>query len=403
MDFTLPGELEAVRGTVSRLVERHWLPVAAAYEASGEFPREIVRRMGEAGLFGTAFPERLGGNGLGFLAVAVIAEELSRRAPELGYCMNMQAMTCPFTIYNRGSDAQAERFVPDLIAGRAIGMFALTEAGGGSHPRSSIRTVARPVPGGYRLSGSKIFITFAHAADTGVLFARVPEAPGHGITAFIVEPRRHPGFRADGIRMTPLSWALRANTVHLENFPVAAENRLGEEGEGLRIALNALEYGRLTVAARLAGLARACLDAAISYARERMVGGRAIARHQMIQERIADSVVLADAARLMALRVGWAMDQGLPANRIAARAKYLATQAARRAAATLFEVHGGYALADDYPVKKLAAYVDMLTVGEGTENIQRILIAEDALGIRDADAKPSRNRFHEERAGRTGS
>ncbi|HFD15146.1 MAG TPA: acyl-CoA dehydrogenase [Rhodospirillales bacterium] len=393
MDFALPEELEAVRESVRRFVEREWLPVADRYEESGTFPRAEIRRMGEAGFFGAAFPEELGGSALGFLAVSVIAEELSRRAPELGYCMNMQAMTCPFTIFNWGEDRQVRAFVPDLIAGRRIGMFPLTEPGGGSDPRSSIRTTARREGGIYRLDGAKMFITFAHAADAGILFARVPGAPGHGITAFIVEPKRHPGFRAHGIRMSGLSWALRANALFLEDFRVPVEHRLGAEGEGLRIALNALEYGRLTVSARLAGLARACCDLAVAYAREREVGGRAIGRYQMVQERIADAVVMADAARLMAYRVGWAMDRGLPANRIAARAKYFATMAAKKAAAALFEVHGGYALADDCPVRKLRAYVDMLTVGEGTENVQRILIAEDALGYRDADRHPSRNRL----------
>ncbi len=393
MDFTLPEELEAVRDSVRRFVHEVWEPVAAGYEESGAFPRAEIRRMGEAGFFGAAFPEELGGSAMGFLAVSVIAEELSCAAPELGYCMNLQAMTCPFTIFNWGEDRQIRAFVPDLIAGRRIGMFALTEPGGGSDPRTSIRTTARRAGDLYRLDGAKMFITFAHAADVGVLLARVPDAPGHGITAFIVEPRRHPGFRADGIRMSGLSWALRANAVFLEDFPVPVEHRLGEEGEGLKIALNALEYGRLTVSARLVGLARACTERAVAYAREREVGGRAIGRHQMVQERIADAVVAADAARLMAYRVGWAMDRGLPANRIAARAKYFATTAAKTAAAALFEVHGGYALADEYPVRKLRAYVDMLTVGEGTENVQRILIAEDALGFRDADRHPSRNRL----------
>ncbi len=392
MDFALPEELEAVRESVRRFVRDVWSPVADRYEASGEFPYAEIRRMGEAGFFGAAFPEDLGGSDTGFLAVSVIAEELSRLAPELGYCMNMQAMTCPFTIFNWGEEHQIREFVPDLIAGRRIGMFALTEPGGGSDPRHAIRTVARREGGLYRLDGAKTFITFAHAADAGILLARVPDAPGHGITAFVVEPKRHPGFRADGIAMSGLSRALRANTVFLENFPVPADRRLGGEGEGLKIALNALEYGRLTVSARLAGLARACAEGAVAYAREREVGGRAIGRYQMVQERIADAVVMADAARLMAYRVGWAMDRGLPANRIAARAKYFATVAAKTAVAALFEIHGGYALVDDGPVRKLRAYVDMLTVGEGTENVQRILIAEDALGFRDADRHPPRHR-----------
>jgi isovaleryl-CoA dehydrogenase len=170
------------------------------------------------------------------------------------------------------------------------------------------------------------------------------------------------------------------------------ENRLGEEGEGIRIALNALEYGRLTVSARLVGLAQACLDQAIAYAGEREVGGRAINRYQMVQQIIADATVMVDAARLMSWRIGWTMDQGERATRVASRGKYFASMAANKAAATLHEVYGGYALTDEYPCKKLEAYVDMLTVGEGTENVQRILIAEDALGLKDANRHPVRNR-----------
>jgi isovaleryl-CoA dehydrogenase len=393
MDFTLPEEFTAIRETIARFVDTEWKPVANAYEERAEFPYPVIEKMGAAGLFGAAFPEDLGGTDLGFLAVSAIAEEISRLAPELGYAMNMQAMTCPFTIYNWGTEEQIRRWVPDLIAGRKIGMFGLTEAGGGSDPAGAMRTTARRDGDVYRLNGSKMFITFSHACDAGLIFARTdPQAGPRGITAFIVEPKTQPGFRADAIPMSGLSRALRSNAVFLDDFPVPVENRLGEEGEGIRIALNALEYGRLTVSARLVGLAQACLDQAIAYAGEREVGGRAINRYQMVQQIIADATVMVDAARLMSWRIGWTMDQGERATRVASRGKYFASMAANKAAATLHEVYGGYALTDEYPCKKLEAYVDMLTVGEGTENVQRILIAEDALGLKDANRHPVRNR-----------
>ena len=157
------------------------------------------------------------------------------------------------------------------------------------------------------------------------------------------------------------------------------ENRLGDEGEGFKIAMNALEYGRLTVSARLTGIAQAALDASVAYANERFVGGGPIARHQLVQERIADATVAVEAARLMAYRIGWTMDQGRVSTRVASRAKYFATQAARLAGDVAREVFGGNALAAEYPVQRLNAYIDMLTVGEGSENVQRILIGEDAL------------------------
>jgi len=239
-----------------------------------------------------------------------------------------------------------------------------------------------------------MWITFSDAADAGVLFGKTDPAAGHrGITAFIVEPKRFPGYRADPIPMGSLSSCLRSGAVFLDGFEVPVENRLGEEGQGFPIAMNALEFGRLTVAARLTGLAQAALDASVRYANERAVGGGPIARYQLVQGRIAEATVAVDAARLMAWRTGWTMDQGRNATRVAARGKYFATRAARLAGDVAREVFGGYALADEYPVRELMAYIDMLTVGEGAENVQRILIAEDALGLKDAGRHPVRNRL----------
>lgn len=394
MDFTLPEELRALAGSVARFCETEIVPAMPDYERKAEFCYPLIEKIGAAGYFGAAFPEELGGSAAGFQAVSVIAEEISRIAPEFGYAMNMQAMTCPYTIYNWGTEDQARRFVPELIAGRKIGMFALSEAGGGSDPAGAMQTTARRDGDVYRLNGSKMWITFSHAADTGVLLAKTDPAAGHkGITAFIVQPKKFPGYSAHPIEMGGLSKSLRSCTVFLDDFIVPAEDRLGEEGQGFRIAMNALEYGRLTVSARLVGLAQAALDAAIDFANQRVVGGRPIAGYQMIQQRIADATVAVDAARLMARRVGWAMDRGETSTRIAARGKYFATQTARLAADVAREVLGGYALADEYPVRKISAYIDMLTVGEGSENVQRVLIAEDSLGIKDAQRHPMRNKL----------
>jgi isovaleryl-CoA dehydrogenase len=350
--------------------------------------------MGTTGLFGAAFPENLGGTDAGFLAVAVISEEISRLAPEFGYALNMQAMTCPFTIYNWGSDEQISRFVLDLIAGRNIGMFALTEPGGGSDAAGAMKTTAVRDGDVYRLNGSKQWITFAHAADTGILFAKTDVDAGHrGITAFIVEPKSHAGFTANPIPMSGLSSVLCSNAVFLDDFTVPAENRLGEEGEGFKIAMNALDYGRLTVSARSVGLAQACLDESVRYANERVIRGQPIGHYQMVQHLIADMAVNVDAARLMVYRTGWLMDRGEPATRATSRAKYAAVEAAKHAAASAAEIFAGYALADEYPIKKFTAYVNMLAVGEGTANVQRILIAEDALGIKNANRHPVKNRL----------
>ncbi len=394
MDLTLPEEIVALEDTVRRFVEAEIAPVIDGYEARAEFPRTVIEKMGAAGLFGAAFPEDLGGSAMGFLAVATIAEEISRLAPEFGYAMNLQAMTCPFTIYNWGGAEQIARFVPDLVAGRRIGMFALTEPGGGSDAAGSMKTTAKRDGGIYRLSGSKQWITFADECDAGLVFARTdPDAGRRGITAFIVEPKKGKGFSAEPIAMAGLSRALRSSAVFLDDFEVPAENRLGDEGEGFKIAMNALEYGRLTVSARLVGLARACLDHAKDYARERVVGGQPIGEYQMIQHLIADMAVNVEAARLMVRRTAWTMDSGERSTRASAQAKYFAGMAAKHAAGAASEIFAAYALADDYPISKITAYVNMLCVGEGTPNVQRILIAEDALGTRDANRHAVRNRL----------
>lgn len=396
MNFDLPEELITLGDAVADFSRRRLTDDAEAYEKSGEFAYDLIRDMGEAGFFGAPFPESLGGSEAGFMAVSIIAEEISRVAPAYGYAMNMQCATCPYTIYNWGSEAQVERFVPDLIAGKSIGMFALSEAGGGSDPAGAMRTTARREGDYYILNGSKMWITFSHAADVGVLFAKSDSRaePAHrGITAFIVEPKKFDGYTAKPIDMPGLSKSLRSCEIFLDDFKVPVENRLGEEGQGFGIAMNALEFGRLTVSARLTGIAQAALDASIVYANERVVGGGPIARHQLIQQRIADATVYVEAARLMARRIGWTMDQGRTSTRIASRGKYFATQAARLAADVAREVFGGNALTAEYPVQRLQAYIDMLTVGEGSENVQRVLIGEDALGIKDATRHTMRNRF----------
>lgn len=394
MDFSLPEDITALKDSVARFATTEILPSMPAYEDSGTFPHLLVEKMGAAGFFGAAFPEALGGSESGFLAVSAISETISRLAPEFGYCMNMQAMTCPFTIFNWGNEDQIARFVPDLIAGRKIGMFALSEPGGGSDAAGAMKTTAVRDGDVYRLNGSKQWITFANAADTGILFAKTDPAAGHrGVTAFIVQPKEFAGFTANPIPMTGLSRAMCSNAVFLDGFVVPVENRLGEEGEGFRIAMNALEYGRLTVSSRSVGLAQACLDHASAYANQRVVGGSPIGEYQMVQHLIADMTVNIQAARLLVHKMAWLMDRGEVSNRAASLAKYAAVNAAKHAASSATEIFAGYALADEYPIKKTTAYVNMLAVGEGTPNVQRILIAEDTLGIKDANRHPVRNRL----------
>jgi alkylation response protein AidB-like acyl-CoA dehydrogenase len=386
MDFALPPDLVQTRDTVERLMIEVAQPAAKIAEREACLPREAIARLGAEGVFGTAFPDSVGGSAQGFQSVGLISETVSRLEPGFGYCMNLQGMTCPLTIFNWGTEEQVRRFVPDLIGGRKIGMFALTEPGGGSDPAGNMRTTAKKQGDRYVLNGSKMFITFAADCDAGLLFAKTdPSLGSRGITAFILEPKTMKGFRADPVAMSGLSRAFRSCAVFLDDVEVPEENRLGPEGEGFKIAMTALEYGRLTVSARLLGLAQACLDAASDYARDRIIRGQPIGRTQSVQQLIADMTVNVEAARLLCRRLGWTMDKGVPAGREAAQAKYFASVAARHAAGAAAEIFGGYALADEYPVRKFTGYIDMLNMGEGAPAVQRTLIAEDALGYKDAN------------------
>ena len=257
---------------------------------------------------------------------SVISETVSRLEPGFGYCMNLQGMTCPLTIFNWGTDEQVRRFVPDLIAGKKIGMFALTEPGGGSDPAGNMKTTAKRQGDRYRLNGSKMFITFSDEADAGVLFAKTDPAAGHrGITAFIVEPKRFKGYRADPVQMSGLSRAFRSCAVFLDDFEVPEENRLGNEGEGFKIAMFALDQGRYTVASGATGLIKACRDASVTYARQRQTFGVEIGQHQLVKEMIAQMESDYQAARLLWMRAGWLKNIGRRNTRETGLAKWFAT------------------------------------------------------------------------------
>ncbi len=385
--------LAQIRDSVGRFANTELKPNIAAYEDRREFPYALIEKMGEAGLFGAAFPEDLGGTDIGFGAVSAISDELGYHMPEFSYAMNLQAMTCPYTIYNWGTDDQAKRFVPDLIAGKKIGMFALTEPGGGSDAAGNMKTTARRDGDHYILNGSKMWITFSHACDAGVILAKTdPGAGVRGITAFIIEPKTQSGYHADPIPLAGLTKALSSCAVSLDDVRIPVENRLGEEGEGFKIAMNALEYGRLTVSSRCLGLARAAFDEAKKYAKDRIVRGQPVATYQMSQALFADMAVKIEASKLMVAKLADTMDANEAANRIAAQAKFFASETAKFCVQAASEMFGGYALAEEYPMAKIAANVNMLNMGEGAPAVQRILIAEDALGYKDANRHPVRNK-----------
>jgi alkylation response protein AidB-like acyl-CoA dehydrogenase len=246
----------------------------------------------------------------------------------------------------------------------------------------------------------------ANETDVGVLFAKTdPEAGHRGITAFIVEPKKHTGFEARPVPIMGLSKALRTCAVFLDDFVVPVENRLGEEGEGFAIAMRGLQAGRITVAAKALGVARACFEEAVRYCNERVVRDQPLGKYQMVQADIADIATNIEASRLMVYQAARTMDEGRPSNRLASMAKYHASLTAKHAADKAQQVFGGYGMAEEYRISWLKSYADLFFTGEGSANVQRILIAEDALGYKDADRHRDSQRFRDpakERLARAG-
>jgi alkylation response protein AidB-like acyl-CoA dehydrogenase len=257
--YDLTEENRAVRERARSFAEEKISPNRAGWEERDEFPYDVIRRMGEEGFYGACFPEEYGGSELGFLNLAIICEEISRASPGIGSTFNAQAMTVPFTILNWGTEEQIERYVPLLIKGEKVGFFSLTEPGGGSDAAGSMKTrAARDGADRYILDGHKRWASLAGIADWGVLFAKTdPEAGHKGVSAFIVETGT-PGFVPRKIPTVLDAHLFPSFEILLEDCQVPARNLLGEEGDGFRVAMNALDFGRLTIPARAGGIARAC-------------------------------------------------------------------------------------------------------------------------------------------------
>ena len=323
MDEMLPDDIRVIRDSVNCFMETEVNPVMDGFEGRGEFPRDLVKKAGDAGFYGCVFPESAGGTDLGYVAATVVSEEMARNDVRFAACNNQQGSTCPQCIYAGGSVEQVMKFVPPLLEGETIGMMALTESGGGSDALGNMKTTAVQDGDVYRLNGSKMFASMANETDVGIVLAKTdPDAGVKGVSAFIVEPKKYPGFDARPIDMHGLSKALRTNAVFLDDFVVPLENRLGAEGDGFKIVMRALQPGRVTVAAKALGVARACFEDAVTYANERELRGKPIGSFQMIQSDIAEMAVAIEASRAMVYKAAQYLDADLPSNRIAALAKY---------------------------------------------------------------------------------
>jgi glutaryl-CoA dehydrogenase (non-decarboxylating) len=378
-------DLMALRSTMREFGAKNIRPRVRELEAAGELPHAIYKELGRLGAFGCMFPEELGGAAMGFEALAIVAEELAYAYPPLSAAMNLQAATVPLTIRNWGRPDQIERYVPGLIAGEILGCNAMSEPDGGTDFLGAMRTIAVKNGDSYIINGSKMWITNANVAKVAILYCKTdPDAKHRGVSAFLVDTDT-PGFEAHLVKCRALGNLMPTNGLTISDMRVPATCLLGEEGEGFKIAMNAMDYGRLVVSARSLGLARACLDASVEYANMRTAFGQKIGSFQMIKHQIADMVVEIAAATELVYRAARLYDHGTVASRESSVAKYFVGEVCNRAAQATSEIFGGAAFSDELPISIYLNYAKLWQTGEGSANLQRILIADDALGWKSMD------------------
>ncbi len=378
-------DIEALRHTMREFGRNEIRPRVKDMELSGEFPRDIYRQLGELGAYGTMLPEEMGGSDMGFEALAVVAEELAYAYPPLSAGMNLQAATVPLTVWNWGTQDQIDRYVRQLISAEILGCNAMSEPDGGTDFLGAMRTVAVRDGDDYVISGTKMWITNANVADVALVYAKTdPKAKHKGVSAFLV-PTDTPGFEARRVKCRVLGGLMPTNGLTFTDMRVPASSMLGAEGEGFKIAMTAMDYGRLTVAARSLGLARACLDAAVEYADLRTAFGEKIGSFQMIKHQIADMAVEVAAATELVYKAARLYDEGTIGTRESSIAKYYVGEVCNRAAQATAEIFGGYAFSDELPISIYLNFAKLWQTGEGSANLQRILIADDALGWKRMD------------------
>jgi len=379
MDFDLAPELIQIRDTVRKFCLNEVIPFAEEWEKDEHFPSDVIRKMGGLGFFASPFPEQYGGTELGFLANIIVAEELGRASLGLACCLNMQSGTCPMTILLNCNEDQKQKYLPGIISGELLGCFAVTEPNAATD-MAAIETKAIRDGDYYILNGTKMWITHASVFDVGVCFAKTDPTQRHkGLSAFIIE-RDMPGLK--GIPEKNKLGVRSSDTgqIVFEDCRVPKENLIGEEGQGFKIAESSLTYGRANIAARSLGIGQAAVDASLKYANEREQFGQKIGYFQMNKQIIADMVAEIDAARLLVYRAAWLQDQGRPSSTESTIAKFYASEAAVRAVIGAAKIHGAYTYSSEYPVARLYRDVMLMTAGEGTSNIQRLIIANNALG-----------------------
>jgi alkylation response protein AidB-like acyl-CoA dehydrogenase len=377
MPYTITAEQEMVRLMARDFARRELEPLAARRDREELFPADVVKKMGQLGLLGMMVPAQYGGAGAGAVSYCLALQEIAYSCASTAVTMSVANLSTE-PLLKFGDDPQKTRYLFRLAAGDLLGCFALTEPGAGSDP-GSLQIRAQDKGDHYLINGTKVFITHGAYADVVNLIARTgPEKGNKGLSAFIIE-KGTPGFSV-GSREDKMG--LRAsNTVELifEDCRVAKDNLIGRPGLGFKIAMSALDSGRIGIASQAIGISRACLDEAVRYARERKQFGRSISSFQAIQWMIADMATSIEAAHLLSLSAALKKDQGVPFTKEASMAKLFSSEAANRTAYLALQIHGGYGYVKDFKVERLYRDARATTIYEGTSEIQRLVIAREIL------------------------
>lgn len=379
MDFELTDEEREIRESVRAFAEQEIRPHVREWDASEHFPIELLPQLAQLGLMGVTVPAEYGGTGLGYIPYVIAIEEVAKVDGSVALVLAAHNSLCANHILLAGSEEQKKKYLVPLAQGDKLGCWSLTEPGAGSDAGGT-RTTARLEDNTWILNGSKTFTTNSHFADICVAMAVTDKAKGkHGISAFIIE-KGTPGFRPGKTEDKLGMRASNTGEIIFEDCRIPRGNCLGEEGQGFVDSLRVLDGGRISIAALSVGMAQGAFEASIKHSQEREQFGRAIASFQAIRFKLADMATEIDAARLLTWRAAALATQGRRVTRESSIAKLFASEVAVRVASEAVQIHGGYGFTKDYPVEKFYRDVKLCTIGEGTSEIQRLIIARESLG-----------------------
>lgn len=382
MNFDLPEDIQAVQSLAREFAEAELGPSAAEDDRQERYRPDLVKKMADLGFFGCPIPEEYGGNGLGHLATVVITEEVARVHSAMRVAINMQTGPA-LVLLQFGTEAQKREYIPRLLAADDISCFAITEPDAGSDV-AAIATTATRSGDAYRVDGNKNFISNGPIADTALIYASTNKPLKHrGMSAFYAKLNR-PGLSRSTMKALGAHCSLLGE-LSFDGFEIPADSLLGQEGDGFKVAMWQLNQTRLGCGSGALGVARAAREAAVTYANQRKQFGQQIGQFQMIQDQIAQMVVHEEAARFLLYRAAWLADQGRPNNLETSIAKYTAAEAAAYAADAALRILGAYGYSTEFPVERYFRDAKSYQIVEGSSNVQKMIIAQDALGYRKAN------------------